>query len=131
MARGQYLTDHLAICGDCHTPRNRLGVRQTQLYLAGVAKGPRGELVPNITSDPETGVGGWDEDDVVALLESGLKPNFDNVQGLMAEIVDGIGGGPGLGRAPAGDLRAIASYVKKVPAVVHRVESSGATGARD
>lgn len=122
--RGRYLADHVGICGDCHTPRNRLGVRQAGRYLAGVANGPRGEPVANITSDSVTGIGEWDEQDLRQLLQTGLKPNFDNVQGLMAEIVDGVGGGPGLAKAPEQDLQAIAAYVKTVPPIANAVRSA-------
>ena len=121
--RGRYLSDHVGICGDCHTPRNRFGVRDGARYLAGVAKGPRGELVPNLTSDPATGIGSWDEDEIAGLLKSGFKPDFDNVQGLMAEMVDGIGGGAGLGQAPESDLQAIAAYIKKVPPIANALHS--------
>ena len=33
--RGRYLVDHISLCGDCHTLRNRIGVPQRRLYLAG------------------------------------------------------------------------------------------------
>jgi mono/diheme cytochrome c family protein len=121
VARGRYLTDHVGICGDCHTPRGRLGALDRAMYLAGTRFGPDGELVPNITSDRETGVGTWDVGDLVSLLQIGMKPDFDNVQGSMAEVVDGVAGAPGLGKAPEADLRAIAEYLKTVPAIRHRV----------
>src|SRR5207249_1667564 len=93
--RGHYLVDHLSLCADCHTPRTRLGALDMTMYLAGNAHGPGGDPVPNITPH-ETGIGDWDTDDIVAVLTSGRLPNFDNVQGAMAEVVDGRDGGPGL-----------------------------------
>ena len=51
--------DHVAICGDCHTPRT-LGVPIPGLYLAGTADGPGDEKVPNITPHA-SGIGDWDE----------------------------------------------------------------------
>lgn len=112
--RGHYLADHVAICQDCHTPRNRLGVLRNEMYLAGTKQGPDGKPVPNVTPDGETGIGEWDEYDIVQVLDSGMMPNFDNVQGLMAEVVDGVGGAPGYGDAPDADLAAIAEYLKTV-----------------
>lgn len=114
-ARGQYLADHVSICGDCHTPRTILGVPQQSRYLAGTASGPDGRSVPNITADADEGIGSWDADDVMQVLQLGMLPDFDNVQGLMAEVVDGYAGGPGYARARASDLRAIAEYLKTVP----------------
>jgi mono/diheme cytochrome c family protein len=111
--RGRYLADHVAICQDCHTPRNFVGALADDRYLAGTKQGPDGNPVPNVTPD-ETGIGDWDEYDIVQVLDSGMMPDFDNVQGLMAEVVDGVGGGPGYGDAPDQDLAAIASYLKTV-----------------
>jgi mono/diheme cytochrome c family protein len=109
--RGRYLADHVAICQDCHTPRTFFGALKDDMYLAGTKQGPDGDPVPNVTPD-ETGIKDWDEYDIVQVLDSGMLPNFDNVQGLMAEVVDGVAGGPGYGDAPEQDLAAIASYLK-------------------
>ncbi|MGH7825266.1 MAG: hypothetical protein ACREQ7_08840, partial [Candidatus Binatia bacterium] len=89
--RGRYLVDHVSLCGDCHTPRNSIGVPNRSLYLAGAGKevGPLGEAVPNITPDTETGIGQWKREDIAELLLTGTKPDFDNVQGLMAEVIEG------------------------------------------
>jgi mono/diheme cytochrome c family protein len=116
IARGRYLVDHVAICGDCHTPRNALGVSQESRYLAGTRRGVGERRVPNITPH-QTGIGDWDEDDIVSALTLGMLPNFDNVQGPMAEVVDGRGGGPGYGAAPVADLQAIAAYLRSVEAI--------------
>jgi len=115
-ARGRYLVDHVSLCGDCHTPRNRLGVPERSMYLAGVAHGPEGEVVPNITPDT-TGIGDWDAEDIYNVLATGMLPNFDSVQGFMADVVSGHGGGPGLKDAPESDRRAIAVYLKTVPPI--------------
>jgi mono/diheme cytochrome c family protein len=112
--RGRYLVDHVAICGDCHTPRNALGAPDPSLYLGGVIDGPIGD-VPNITPDDVYGVGSWDEADMVALLADGMLPDMDSVQGKMAEVVDGIADGPGYFHAPESDLEAMAAYLRTVP----------------
>jgi mono/diheme cytochrome c family protein len=119
--RGHYLADHVAICQDCHTPRNRFGAPNNDMYLAGTNQGPGGKPVPNVTPDAKTGIGDWDEYDIVQVLDSGMMPNFDNVQGLMAEVVDGVGGGPGYGDAPNQDLVAIAKYLKTIKPIRNEV----------
>ncbi|HZR83794.1 MAG TPA: c-type cytochrome [Candidatus Binatia bacterium] len=130
LERGRYLTEHVAICGDCHTPRNRLGTPDRSLALAGVSKRPGVPFAPNITPDVETGIGKWDAGDIANLLATGFKPDFDNVQGAMAEVIDGVAGGPGYGKAPEPDLRAIAEYVKTVPPIHHvpKDEDDGGDG---
>ena len=117
--RGRYLTDSIAICGDCHTPRNLVGAPKRSLYLAGAAHLPGGEKAPNITPDKETGIGDWDVADITASLEMGMLPNMDNVQGYMEEVVDGVSGGPGYAHAELADLEAIAAYIASVPAIRH------------
>jgi mono/diheme cytochrome c family protein len=120
--RGRYLVEHVSLCGDCHTPRNSLGVPNQSLYLAGAGEkiGPLGQAVANITPDKETGIGEWKREDIVELLNSGTKPDLDNVQGLMYEVIQG---------APHGykdmkkeDALAIADYLKSLPAIKNKIK---------
>jgi mono/diheme cytochrome c family protein len=121
VARGRYLVDHVGICGDCHTPRNALGAPERRLYLAGASSGPDGAPVPNITPDAVTGIGDWTAGDIATLLETGIKPDFDNVQGIMAALIDGHGGGPGFANMVAADREAIGAYLRTVPAVANEI----------
>ena len=57
--RGAYLVTALAHCGECHTPRNFFGATRSDQRLSGTSDGPDGQLVPNITPDPGTGIGKW------------------------------------------------------------------------
>ena len=84
--RGHYLATALGHCGECHTPRNMLGVLDTSRHLAGNPAGPGGRI-PNITSH-ETGVGKMSADDLEALLDSGMKPDGDVLAGEMAEVIN-------------------------------------------
>lgn len=119
--RGRYLADHVSLCADCHTPRTMLGAVDTSMYMAGTALGPGGAPVPNITPDA-SGVADWDRADLARLLKSGMMPDFDNVQGAMGEVVDGVGGGPGYKDASDADRQAIADYLKTVPAIANEIE---------
>jgi mono/diheme cytochrome c family protein len=121
VARGRYLVEHIAVCTDCHTPRTRVGAPNAALYLAGTNDGPDGESVPNITPDPETGIGDWSEPIIVRLLQTGTKQDMDDVEGLMAEVIKGVGGGPGFGSAPDSELRSIAAYLKTVPPIRNEI----------
>ncbi len=120
--RGRYLAEHVAICGDCHTPRNFFGAPNRALYLAGMTEkgSPLGEGVPNITPDKETGIGEWKREDIVELLKSGIKPDLDNVQGLMLEVVQGVG--HGYKDMTREDALAIADYLKSIPAIKNKVK---------
>jgi len=127
--RGAYLARHVAICGDCHTPRDRFGVSIPALEHAGVPGGGPLPWAPNVTPDRETGVGDWDESDLSNLLETGFTPEYDNVQGAMAEVVEGKAGAPGYARAPASDRAAIAAWMKTIPAIHRVVRKDGADPA--
>ncbi|HWO41968.1 MAG TPA: cytochrome c [Candidatus Eisenbacteria bacterium] len=119
--RGRYLVDHVSLCGDCHTPRNALGVPERSLYLAGASqeKGPLGEAVPNITPDKETGIGDWKREDIAELLLTGTKPDLDNVQGLMAEVIQGTSHGYKDMRRE--DALAIADYLKSIRPIKNKI----------
>src|SRR3954447_15728210 len=75
--RGAYLVEGIANCGNCHAPQEPSGA----LPLTPLSGGPAiptpvfTAYPPNITPDKETGIGGWTEDDVVAALRDGHKPD--------------------------------------------------------
>jgi mono/diheme cytochrome c family protein len=114
--RGAYLVTALAHCGECHTPRNFLGAMRSGQWLAGTPDGPDGQLVPNITPDPSTGIGKWEKEDVVDLLKTGATPEQSKVKGAMREVIE-----DGLKYLRDGDLEAIADYLFGQPPIVHEV----------
>jgi mono/diheme cytochrome c family protein len=122
LERGRYLVNHVSICGDCHTPRNSIGVLNRSLYLAGATakQGPLGEEVPNITPDKETGIGDWKREDIAELLITGTKPDFDNVQGLMYEVIQGTP--HGYKDMEREDALAIADYLKSIPPIKNKIK---------
>jgi len=109
--RGAYLVNALAHCGECHTPRNWFGAVDEDRFLAGSKHGPDGKPVPNITSDPKSGIGKWSEDDIVGVLTDGHTPDFDFVAGAMADVVKTTS------KLSDEDRRAIAIYLKSVAPV--------------
>ncbi len=115
--RGRYLVEHVALCGDCHTPRNFIGVSDRSRLLAGAKKGPLGKEIPNITPDKETGIGGWSREDIAGLLLTGTKPDLENAEGLMAEVVEA-----GYKNMKRADALAIADYLKSIPPVTNKIK---------
>lgn len=118
--RGRYLADHVSLCGDCHTPRNFLGVPNRALYLAGMRVGPLGDEIPNITPDKRTGIGEWSRDEIADLTLTGIKPNLDNVQGLMEEVIEGAS--QGYKDMTREDALAIADYLKSIRPIANKIE---------
>jgi len=114
--RGAYLVTALSHCGECHTPRNMFGAVRSGMPLAGTPDGPDGQLVPNITPDPGTGIGKWERDDVVELLRTGNTPEQSRVKGAMREAIE-----DGLKYLSEADRAAIAGYPLARPPIVHDV----------
>jgi len=114
MERGRYLVETAAACGVCHTTRGADGRMLPGMELAGgriiVDRGFRA-VVPNITPDPETGIGRWSDADIAAAIRDGRRP-------------DGTLIGPPM---PLGVYRglsdhdpvAVVAYLRAVPPVRH------------
>lgn len=78
--RGAYLARALGHCGECHTPRNALGMMQRSREFGGAT-----DVAPQIDAE---GLGGYDTDGFIYLLQSGETPSFDYVGGEMADVID-------------------------------------------
>jgi mono/diheme cytochrome c family protein len=118
--RGEYLVRAVAHCGECHTPRTLTQATDNSRFLGGNPKGPEGTAMPNVTPDPDTGIGKWSEEEIAEYLESGNKPDGDVAGGLMAEVIEGtLAGYKDLTKA---DRLAIARYLKTIPPIKNRVE---------
>ncbi len=106
-ARGRYIVEALAHCGECHTKRNALGGLDRARWLGG-APNPTGKgEIPNITPAKLT----WSEEEIVEFLTTGFTPDFDSAGGHMALVVENMS------RLPASDRQAIAAYLKRVKPV--------------
>ncbi|WP_211394276.1 c-type cytochrome [Agrobacterium tumefaciens] len=108
--RGAYLVGALGHCSSCHTPRGVLMGEDSSAYLAGGFVGPW--FAPNITSDPVSGIGGWSTDELVTYFRTGHADGKNQAGGGMAEAVENS-----LQHLPEADLRALAIYLKSVPAI--------------
>jgi mono/diheme cytochrome c family protein len=129
--RGAYLVEALGHCGQCHTPRDIIGALDQAMAFAGTATGPDGKAVPNITPDPETGIGKWRDKDLIFLLQTSLLPNGDAVGGGMAEVIAN-----GTKYLSEDDLAAIVTYLKALPPIHNQIgkpkkEKAGSGNAWD
>jgi len=104
-ARGRYLAEALAHCGECHTPRDRFGRLDRDRWMAG-APNPSGEgVIPDI----RPAALGWSREDVAVYLRTGFTPGFDLAGGTMADVVKS------LAELPEADTDAIAAYLLALP----------------
>ncbi|WP_245539933.1 c-type cytochrome [Rudaea cellulosilytica] len=107
--RGAYLSEALAHCGECHTPRNIGFALNNRKKFGGGNAG--GWLAYNISADKGSGIGNWSDDDVAAYIGHGHANNHGSASGPMGEAVS-----ESLSRLEPEDLRAIVAYVRSVPA---------------
>ena len=120
---GEYMAS-IMLCSHCHwTPDAKMMVQPDKLFAGGLEMtlpmfGPGTLFVPNITSDKETGIGGWTEDQIVAALKTMMKPDGKLLnppmllmQGAWSQLDDA-------------DLHAVAAYIHQLPPVKHKVPDS-------
>ncbi len=105
--RGHYLVNALGHCGECHSPRNSFGAIDVSRHLGGAAV--PGGRIPNITPARLAEV---NDDDLMTLFESGMKPDGDTVAGEMAEVVHET-----TSKLTPEDRKALIAYLRTVPAV--------------
>jgi hypothetical protein len=122
IAYGKYLLTS-ASCGDCHTKKDK-GEPLPGMFLAGGMEFPFPDKTilrsANITSDKETGIGSWTEEDFLNKFRVYRDSTF-----VPAEVKDGEFKTlmPWLfySRMEDDDLKAIFAYLKTVPPVSHKV----------
>lgn len=106
--RGAYLTEGVAHCAACHSPRDALG--GTGLALAGGLMPDGRWYAPSLLDPAEAGVQDWPASRIAALLKNGSIDSA-TVMGPMAEVVF-----HGTSHLDEADLQAIATYLRELPA---------------
>ena len=106
--RGRYLVA-VGHCGECHTPRGFLGAQIAERNLQGNPQGPEGWKVPALAGGNAKEFASWSVDEIAQHLKTGTKPDFDNTQGPMDEVIQDA-----TKHLTDGDRRAIALYLKSL-----------------
>ena len=89
--RGQYLVDHVLVCGVCHTPNGADGKPDPKLYLAGSRsydfKDKDGTIVTvnaeNITSHNPEGLATWSDEQIRTALTVGIDDEMKSLYPIM------------------------------------------------
>ncbi|WP_454692632.1 c-type cytochrome [Achromobacter aloeverae] len=115
LVRGAYLVEGLGHCGSCHTPRSftmqeKAYDGSSEHYLAGAEL--NGWNVPSLRAGGSSGqgIGKWSVDDIVQYLQTG-RNRHASVGGEMSSVVE-----HSTSYMTDADLRAIAAYLKTLPA---------------
>jgi len=114
LERGRYLVETAAFCGLCHTTRGVEGRLLPGMELAGgriLAERGFRAVAPNITPNPETGIGRWSDAGIAAAIRNGQRPDSSLIGPPMpVEFYRGISDR---------DLGAMVAYLRTVPPVRH------------
>jgi mono/diheme cytochrome c family protein len=103
--RGVYLANGLGHCGACHTPRNTLGARDEDRYLAGTQS--EGWYAPPL-NDASPAPSSWTEQELFHYLRHGISVRHAVAAGPMGSVVRN------LAQVPEADVRALSAYIASV-----------------
>jgi mono/diheme cytochrome c family protein len=75
LERGKYLVEVLAACGNCHTPRDARGEMPHRRLAGGleIREAFGVAVTPNITPDPDTGLGRWSDREIIRAIREGTS----------------------------------------------------------
>jgi mono/diheme cytochrome c family protein len=119
LERGKYLMEGIVACGNCHMQRGDKGQPLPEKGLSGgmlfdepVFKA----YAPNITPDPETGIGKWTDAQLARAIREGVRPDKSIIGPPMPM--------PFYRHLSDDDLAAIIAYLRAQPPVKNAVPKS-------
>jgi mono/diheme cytochrome c family protein len=121
--QGRYLVNLLG-CASCHTDGALVGKPDPARMLAGSSVGiaytnpmvnnfPGAVYPPNLTPDRETGLGEWSVEEITTMIRTGRNRHGSQTMTIMPWT--------SYAQLSNADATAIATYLKSLPAVSHRV----------
>jgi hypothetical protein len=120
---GEYMAT-MMLCSHCHwTPDKHMAPQPDKMFSGGlevtIAMFGTGKLYSrNITSDADTGIGKWTEEQIVQTIRTMVKPDGKMINPPML-LLQG-----GWSQLDDKDLRAVATYIHHLPAVKNKVPDS-------
>jgi mono/diheme cytochrome c family protein len=119
LARGEYLVHHAADCVGCHSERDDafgFPIKEGRAAAGGftwdAAVGFPGSITaPNLTPDPETGLGKWTDGEILRAMREGVRPDGTALFPIMPY--------PHLRNLSDEDAKSIVAYLRTLPPVKH------------
>lgn len=125
--RGDYLVNHLLMCGDCHSTPDSNGLPDPTRFLAGgrpftlPGAGPDGGVgivySANLTPDA-TGLGTFSQSNIIDALTVGVDKDGEPLWPIMPYYM--------FGNLTLDDATSIAMYIQSVPAIANAVPENTA-----
>lgn len=119
VAYGGYIVNALAHCFECHSGPDARGVPDLKNnlgsggFLITLAPGAT-VMTPNITQDPETGIGKWTDADIKKAMTHGVRPDGGRLSPPMPF--------PFFKNMSNADLDAVVAYLRTIPPIKRVVE---------
>jgi mono/diheme cytochrome c family protein len=121
---GAYMAS-IMLCSHCHWQPGKdfMPVGPDKMFAGGLPinvpmLGTGTIYTRNITSDPETGIGKWTEDQIFTAIKMMTKPDGKMIQGPMLFLQSTWS------QLDDKDLHAVAAFIKKLPPVKNKVAAS-------
>lgn len=117
IARGKYLFENVADCHGCHSPRDPAKFTLPELpgqlgagFVFPAELGLPGRIVaPNLTSDPETGLGRWSDGEIIRAVREGVSRDGRALFNFMPY--------ESFARMSDSDVQALVAYMRTLPPV--------------
>jgi len=108
----------IVACGNCHTPKNAQGEIPGMELAGGVTfeDEPFTAVSPNITPDPQTGIGKWTDAQIIAAIREGRRPDGSIIGPPMPIAL--------YRNMSDDDVKAIVAYLRGVKPVVNQTGKS-------
>ena len=115
--RGGYLVNTAMTCHNCHTPMGPNGPQFDKALSGGLRfdEPPFDVTAPNITPDPETGIGKWSDAEIKAALLEGKHRDGHQLAEVMPTGFYKV--------LTPGDLDGIVAYLRSVKPVGNKVSA--------
>jgi hypothetical protein len=113
--RGAYLSNMMG-CPLCHTPMGPQGPDMSKAFAGGLEIPEEFGTwrSPNITQDKETGIGGWTDEQIIAAIREGKRPDGENLFPVMPYLMYNV--------LSDDDAKAMVAFLRTIPAVSNKVE---------
>jgi mono/diheme cytochrome c family protein len=114
--RGAYLVEHVAGCAYCHTPQEQGGngpemvqPKKASGQIFAIPGLPASLVAPNITPDPETGIGNFTDDQLARAIREGISHDGRTLFPMMPYAH--------FRRMSDEDLAAVVVYLRTLPVI--------------
>jgi len=90
LEHGRYLVNSILACGNCHTPKDAMGMPIAERELSGglsFTTPAFNATASNITPDRQTGIGAWSDEAIKGAITHGIRPDNARLPAPLAAVM--------------------------------------------